>query len=73
MSDITTAARRIALVLNGKRGQGGFCVFGVDGTGGYWYSERSYPALTENEVKMWVPDSRISQAEVQRKLEGEEG
>lgn len=68
-STITTAARRIAKVLNRKRGQGGFCVFDRNGFGGYWYSDRSFPSLSADEVSVSVPDGKITQTEAQEKLD----
>ena len=67
--EITTAARRIAKVLNRKRGQGGFCVFNRNGSGGYWYSDRSFPSLSADEVSVSVPDGKITQTEAQEKLD----
>lgn len=72
MTQVTTTARRIARTLNRWRGQGGFCVFGPDGSGGAWYSERSCPTIRPDQHKLWVPDAHITAAEVQNKIDDAE-
>lgn len=67
---ITTAARRIARRLNSRRGMGGKCVFdAADGTGGAWYSENSYPHISDDLVVFFVPDFRITAREIQDRLD----
>lgn len=67
-SHVSTTARRVARKVNGKQ-SGGFCVFAADGTGGAWYSGNSYPTLAPGEFRFWVPDRRITAAEVQAHLD----
>lgn len=67
----TTAARRIARVLNAYRPMGGQCVFhAADGTGGAWYSDNSHPHVSDGLVVFRVPDHRITAREIQDRLDG---
>lgn len=67
--NINTRDRRVARVLNAKRGQGGFCVFGADGSGGHWYSDGSYPSLGDGQFRMSVPHHHITAAYVGERIE----
>lgn len=68
---ITTTARRIARRVN-RAPSGGFCLFGPDGSGGYWYSYGSQPENVRPEtIKYDVPDRRVTAREVQEHLDRE--
>lgn len=51
------AAEIMAARINQKvgTGSGGFCVFGADGSGGYWYTANQRPQFGPDEVKVYVP------------------
>ena len=71
-SEITTAARKIAREHN-KHLTGGFTgngklVFGLDGTGGEWYSENSY-GFGDDVVVINMRRSKMTGAEAQEILD----
>lgn len=72
-TEITTAARRIAKLHNARIRAGfagnGFIICGRDGTGGAWYSDRSYPEIGEQNVKVVLRQGTISASGAQEILE----
>jgi hypothetical protein len=71
MTEVTTTARRVAKRLNGLGASysGGFCVFGADGSGGYFYTGNSYPPLAAGQFRMWVAERRVSARDIQELLD----
>ena len=70
---ITTAARTIARHHNAHVRAGmarsGFLLFHRDGTGGYWYSDASRPAMSPDLVRIDMRPSKMTTEEAQEALD----
>jgi hypothetical protein len=72
MSEITTAARKMAKEHNKRIARGfagnGKLVFGVDGSGGAWYSDNSY-GFGSDTIVLSMRHGRITAADCQQAID----